>query len=88
MVYDKKEHTLFKAYMVKEEYKLVGAEIRILELLLDYNVHSINEIMDKCNVMSENAATTQIARMRKKGLDIQARYGRGYKLISNITIGV
>lgn len=87
MIYDKKNKTLFRAYMVKEEYELVGAEIRILELLLDYNIHSTDEIMDKCNVMSTSAVITQISRMRHKGLDIQARYGRGYKLMNNI-IGV
>lgn len=87
MIYDVTKHKIFYGYFVKKEYKLSRTECRILNVLLDCELHSAKEIADKSRVLSETAVRSQISKMRKKGLDIKSRYELGYQLNTSITIG-
>ena len=87
MIYDKKHGKVFYGYFVKHEYELTKNERKILNLLMDHNVYTADEIATKCDILSPGAVITQISKLRNKGIEIYSLYGRGYRLKTNIVEG-
>lgn len=85
MIVDLDSNKLFYGKYVKKEFPLFKQDLKIIEILSDKEVHSIEEISNYLQSPSNHATRTAISRLKRKGIKIWTQYGMGYKLESDIT---
>lgn len=86
MVLDPLRGKVFYGFFVKKQFDVSRAEVRILKLLSDGNVHTFEEIAEKCDIQTVGAVKAQMCRMRHKGIKVDTVRSVGYILRTDIKI--
>jgi biotin operon repressor len=77
-------YKLYYGRYVKNEWNLTPKEKALLDVLSDNDKHSNEELIEKCDFLSEASLRKYITMLRKKYIKIRNMYNTGYQMITEI----